>query len=71
MTGTKNCGEKTKQYDRYEEMSNMVFRTQKIQFYPEDLEKAETMEHDEKMDFIIRLRQEGRYIEVDEETPNE
>ena len=55
-----------RQHDRDEEMSTMRFRSVKIQFYPEDLAKAETMEHDEKMDFFIHLRQEGRYVEVEE-----
>ena len=58
--------EEIKARDRYEEMSGMVFKAKKIQFYPEDLAKAETMSHDEKIDFFIRLRQENRYVEVDE-----
>ena len=66
MTEFKIPDEETKQRDRYEEMSSLTFRPVRIEFYPEDLAKAETMEHDEKMDFIIRLRQEGRYIEIDD-----
>ncbi len=58
--------EETKARDHYEEMSGMVFKAKKIQFYPEDLAKAETMSHDEKIDFFKRLRQENRYVEVDE-----
>ena len=54
------------QWDRDEEMSGMRFRPVTIAFYPEDLAKAETMEHDEKMDFFKWLRQEGRYVEVEE-----
>ena len=58
--------EENKARDRYEEMSGVVFKAKKIQFYPEDLAKAETMDCDEKIDFFIRLRQENRYVEVDE-----
>ena len=58
--------EETKARDRYEEMSSMVFKAKKIQFYPEDEAKMKTMEHKEKMAYVKRLRQENRYVEVDE-----
>lgn len=68
MAEFKTPNEKTKQRDRDEEMSNMVFKPVRIEFYPEDLAKAETMEHEEKIDFFIRLRQENRYVEVEDES---
>ena len=62
---THNEEAKARDYD--EEMSGMRFRPIKIQFYPEDLAKMETMEHKEKMDYLIWLRQENRYVEVYDE----
>lgn len=54
---------------RYEsEMKGMVFHWVPIEFYPEDLAKAEGMEHKEKMEFFTKLRQEKRYI-VKRESP--
>lgn len=47
-----------------EEMATMSFKIQKIKFYPEDIAKMENMSHDEKMDFVCKLRQENRYIVV-------
>lgn len=58
--------EEVKQRDRDEEMSGMRFRFVKIQFYPEDLAKMETMDHEEKMDYVRWLRQENRYVEIDD-----
>lgn len=47
---------------RYEsEMEGIVFKSTPIEFYPEDLAKAEGMEHKEKMKFFVKLRQEKRY----------
>lgn len=63
--------EETKAKNRYEEMSNMRFRAIKIQFYPEDLARAETMEYEEKIAFFQRLRQENRYVEVEDDSGSE
>lgn len=71
MAECKTPDEEIRQRDRDEEMSTMVFRWKKIEFYPEDLAKAETMDHEDKMDFFQRLRQENRYVEVDDEPENE
>lgn len=68
MAEYKTPDEGTKARDHYEEMSGMRFRSVKIQFYPEDLAKMETMEHEEKMDYVRWLRQENRYVEVDDES---
>ena len=54
------------QRDQDEEMSGMVFKWKKIQFYPDDLAKMETMGHKEKMDYVQWLRRENRYVEVDD-----
>ena len=56
--------QKAKEYDA--EMSGMKFESKKIEFYPEDVEKMKTMSHDEKMEYVMKLRQENRYVEVDE-----
>lgn len=54
---------------RYEsEMSGMQFKIQKIKFYPEDLKAMESMTHDEKMAYCIKLRQEKKYIVVEDDT---
>jgi len=51
----------------HSEMSGMVFQVKKIKFYPEDEEKMKTMGHEEKMAYVIKLRQEHRYVEVEDE----
>ena len=56
--------QKAKEYD--EEMSGTQFKSVKIQFYPEDIEKMKTMSHKEKMAYLKKLRQENRYVEVNE-----
>ena len=57
--------EKTKPY-RFDDMANMKFKTQKIEFYPEDLEKAKNMTMEEQTDFFIKLREENRYKVIKE-----
>ena len=49
-----------------EEMATMQFKIKKIEFFPEDIKKMEQMSHKERMEFVKRLRQEKRYIEVEE-----
>ena len=49
-----------------EEMATMQFKIKKIEFFPEDIKKMEQMSHKERMEFVKRLRQEKRYIEVKE-----
>lgn len=48
------------------EMSGMRFKWVKIKFYPEDEAKMATMDHQEKMAYVKKLRQEHRYVEVDD-----
>lgn len=48
------------------EMSTMSFKVQKIRFYPEDLAKMESMSHKEKMEFVTKLRQENRYVVIED-----
>ena len=51
-----------------DEMSTMAFKIKKIKFYDEDLAYFESLSsHEEKMEFMRRLRQEKRYIELDDE----
>lgn len=47
-----------------DEMGNMKFKREKIQFFPEDLKKMESMSDDEMIDFAIKLREENRYTVV-------
>jgi hypothetical protein len=54
------------QKEKDEEMATMQFEIKRIEFYPEDLKKMETMPHKEKMEYVKKLRQEKRYIEVKE-----
>lgn len=52
---------------RYEsEFSGMKFKMQKIKFYPEDMAKMEKMPQKEKMQYVQWLRQNNRYIVVDD-----
>lgn len=46
------------------DMDNMVFTAEKIEFFPEDLKKMETMSRAEKTEFVAMLREEGRYTIV-------
>lgn len=55
-----------RQRDKDNEMASMQFKSVRIEFYPEDVEKMKTMSHDEKMEYVMKLRQENRYVEVDE-----
>ena len=51
-----------------EEMSTMVFKKIKFKLYDEDLAHFESLSsHKEKMEFMRRLRQEKRYIDLDDE----
>lgn len=54
--------EDNKNYE--DDMANIEFKTEKIQFYPEDLEKAKNMTMEEQTDFFIKLREEERYTIV-------
>ena len=66
MTADKDIEQKQKAKEYDEEMSGMQFKSVKIQFYPEDIEKMEMMPHKEKMAYLKKLRQENRYVEVEE-----
>ncbi len=48
-----------------EEMASMKFEIKRFELYPEDKEKLEGMSHKEKMQFMKKIRQEKRYIEID------
>lgn len=54
------------QKEKDEEMATMKFEIKRIEFYPEDLKKMETMPHKEKMEYVKKLRQEKKYIEITE-----
>ena len=41
---------------------NLIFETQNIQFFPEDIEKMKTMNEDEIIEFKSVLKRERRYI---------
>lgn len=47
-------------------MATMQFVAKKIAFYPEDLKKMETMGHDEKMAYVKKIREEHRYIDLED-----
>ena len=50
------------------ETAGMIFHSTPIEFYPEDLAKAETMGHNEKIDFFCHLRKNHRY-KIKHESP--
>lgn len=50
------------------ETSGMVFHSVPIEYFPEDLAKAEGMEHKQKIDFFISLKKSGRY-KIKHESP--
>lgn len=52
------------------EIENLEYSVRKIQFFPEDLEKAKGMSREERNDFMRILRKEHRYTYVDE-NPNQ
>lgn len=45
-------------------METMEFKTQKIQFFPDDVEKMKSMSVDAQIDYAMKLREEGRYTIV-------
>lgn len=50
------------------ETAHMVFHTIPLQYFDEDLKKAKTMTHDEKLEFFYNLKECGRYV-VKHESP--
>lgn len=47
-----------------DEMETMEFKAEKIQFFPDDVEKMKSMSVDAQIDYAIKLREEGRYTIV-------
>ena len=48
------------------ETENLKFKKQILKFYPEDESKMENMTIREKIEFIRKLKDENRYIIIDE-----
>ncbi len=48
------------------ETENLKFKKQILKFYPEDEAKMENMTVREKIEFIRKLKDENRYIIIDE-----
>lgn len=49
-----------------EEMAAMKFEFKRFELYPEDKAKLESISsHEEKIEFMKRIRQEHRYIKLD------
>ena len=48
------------------ETENLKFKKQILKFYPEDEAKMENMTIREKIEFIRKLKDENRYIIIDE-----
>lgn len=40
---------------------NLEFKTQKVVFFPEDVEKMKKMDIDEELEYMTMLKREGRY----------
>lgn len=59
-----DINKKSKEKD--EEMATMKFVAKKIAFYPDDIKKMESMPHKEKMEYVKKLRQEHRYIDLED-----
>ncbi len=53
------------------ETEGIVFHSVPIKFYDEDLQKMESMSHDEKTDYAINLRRNGKYLIQHESPVNE
>lgn len=47
-----------------DDMGTMEFKTQKIKFYPEDIEKMKSMSVEEKINYAIKLREQGKYTVI-------
>ena len=47
-----------------DEMETMEFKTQKIQFFPDDVEKMKSMSVEEKINYAIKLREQGKYTVI-------
>ena len=46
---------------------NMMFQMRTIQLFPEDLEILKSLPEDQRADFMVKIRKEGRYIVVYDE----
>jgi len=66
MTENNDNNIEVKQKEKDEETATMKFEIKRIEFYQEDLKKMETMPHKEKMEYVKKLRQEKKYIELSE-----
>ncbi len=51
-----------------QDMENMKFKAEKIEFYPEDIAKMSKMSRKEKTEYVTMLRNEKRY-KVIKDTP--
>ena len=47
-------------------LGNLVFTSRKIKFFPEDEEKMKTMDFEERMDYLDKLRDENRFTIIDD-----
>ncbi len=57
--------------DKSLETKNLQFTAYDIQFAPEDVEKMKHMSLEEENAYILKLKQEGRYVRVYPENNNE
>ena len=57
--------------DKSLEAKNLQFKAYDIQFAPEDVEKMKNMSLEEENAYILKLKQEGRYVRVYPENNNE
>lgn len=49
------------------QMDNLEFKRQVLKYYPEDEKKMENMTLSEKIEFLKKLKELGRYTVVSEE----
>lgn len=57
----------TDENKNFNDMDNLEFKFQKLQFLPEDEEKMKTMTTREKIEFVRKLKANQRYTIVDED----
>lgn len=60
MDENKNEAEQWRKNSKHD-CDNLEFKTQKVVFFPEDVEKMKNMDIDEELEYMTMLKREGRY----------
>ena len=60
MDENKSESEQWRENSRHD-CNNLEFKTQKVVFFPDDVEKMKNMDIEEELEYMTMLKREGRY----------